>query len=392
MTGLTRIINGGIILALFGGLAACDRPGGDAADATPAQHEDPPAWREAMRKFERKLDDALGELTWTESRAEPLMGMLLPADGTPEAAGLIPNGWTPLAEAPDIPEHAVLLVHGLDEPGDIWMDLAPALVEAGHRVVRFDYPNDQRVHDSAGLLLDGLRRAHEAGLDDITIIAHSMGGLVSFDALTREDGYAGDVSGAAELPRVERFVAVGVPWNGSPWARYRALAEVREQVTRMVLEESWDPRPVLDFRRDGSGQAGPDLLPGSPLITELQARPWPDGLPITTLVGHLSRPDPGDLEQFADSKLLRELLGPEKLDSVLADLERATEDLGDGVVSVKSAGARATDDIHLFEVNHRALIRHSPLDFVTGQEEGGPPGIGVILERLEEDGAAEGDQ
>lgn len=371
--------------ALLAVLPACGRTESD------DQPADPPAWREALRRFEDRLDDALGELTWTEPGAEAGAGLLLPADDTPDAAALMPSKWTPLADAPAVPRRAVLLIHGLDEPGDIWMDLAPALVDAGYKVIRFDYPNDQRVHDSAAMLLDALRSAHDAGLTDITIIAHSMGGLVSFDALTRDDGYAGDISGRDELPRVRRLIAVGVPWNGSPWARYRALAEIREQVTRMVLEESWDPRPALDYRRDGSGQAGPDLLPGSALIAELQARPWPEGLPITTLIGHISRPEPESLDQLADSKLLRELLGQDKLDSLLADLEQATEDFGDGVVSVNSAKARATEDTHTFAVNHRALIRHSPIDFATGQEPGGPPGIAIILERLAEDDAAERD-
>jgi pimeloyl-ACP methyl ester carboxylesterase len=383
MGPVSKIVIGCVGASLLAIAPACDRASADTHD----QPTDPPAWRDALRRFEQKLDDALGELTWTETKAEPVAGMLIPADDTPQAAARMPSQWNPLADAPATPARAVLLIHGLDEPGDIWMDLAPALVEAGYPVLRFDYPNDQRVHDSALMLLDALRRAHDAGLRDITIIAHSMGGLVSFDALTRDDGYAGDFAAHEGLPRVTRFIAVGVPWEGSPWARYRALAEIREQVTRMVLEESWDPRPALDYRRDGSGQAGPDLMPGSALITELQARPWPEGLPITTLVGHISRPDPAGLDQLADSKLLLEMLGQEKLDSLLADLGQAAADLGDGVVSVNSAGARATDDLHTFKVNHRALIRHSPLDFVTGQEAGGPPGIAVILERLEADRA-----
>lgn len=369
--------------ALAGTLPACGRA--DDGAQSDAQDTPPPAWREALRRFENRLDDALGELTWTETKAEPVTGILAPADDTPDAARAMPSQWTPLADTPDVPARAVLLIHGLDEPGDIWMDLAPALVEAGYRVIRFDYPNDQRVHDSAAMLLDALRSAHDAGLNDITIIAHSMGGLVSFDALTRTDGYAGDISGADTYPRVTRFVSVGVPWNGSPWARYRALAEIREQVTRMVLEESWDPRPALDYRRDGSGQAGPDLEPGSQLITTLQSRPWPEGLPITTLAGQISQPTPADLDQFADSALLQRLLGKDKLDTMLADLRQATRDLGDGVVSVKAATARATDDVHIFSVNHRALVRHSPIDFVTGQEDGGPPGIAIILERLKAD-------
>src|SRR5690606_22566445 len=54
------------------------------------------------------------------------------------------EAWIPVADAAGpATDRVVLLVHGLDEPGDIWDDLTPALHEAGHTVVRFNYPNDQ---------------------------------------------------------------------------------------------------------------------------------------------------------------------------------------------------------------------------------------------------------
>ena len=50
----------------------------------------------------------------------------------------------------------VMLVHGLDEPGGIWDQLAPALVADGHTVVRFEYANDQAIAISAGDLIEAL--------------------------------------------------------------------------------------------------------------------------------------------------------------------------------------------------------------------------------------------
>lgn len=372
----------GSLLAALCVVQACDDAGGRSAPAD--QPDDPPSWRDAMQRFEGRLDEMLGELTWTERDARPVTGVFVPADHTPEAARALPSHWLPLQRAEPVPARLVLLVHGLDEPGDIWSDLAEALVSAGYDVARFEYPNDQRVHLSATQMLEHLRAARAAGVQEITVVAHSMGGLVSFDALTQPDGYAGDISGSGEYPRVTRFISVGTPWEGSPWARLRAAAEIREQVTRWLMDESWDVRPVLNYQRDGKGQAGQDLEPGSALLTDLAARPWPEGLPLTSLAGQIARPNPENFRQLEDSKLLRDLLGREQLDALLADLRRASEQLGDGVVSVESALARATDDTHVFEVNHRALIRHSPVDFLTGQEPGGPPGIPVILERLAE--------
>ena len=376
----------GVILAISACEKAQSQPGAAApptstTTAPPTQ----PAWRDAVQRLEDHLDDTFGELTWTEQSAEPLVGVFVPADDSPEAARAMPSKWVPLTDAHPVPKRLVLLVHGLDEPGDIWSDLAEALVNNGHAIARFEYPNDQRVLDSGAAMVEHLRAARAAGVEEVTIVAHSMGGLVSFDALTRGDGYAGVVRTPADFPRVVRFVAVGTPWEGSPWAPLRAAAEVREQITRWMMDESWDLRPVLHYRRDGVGQAGQDLEPGSALVTELAARPWPEGLPLTVIAGQITRPDPGKLEKFEGSELLGELLGREQLESLTADLRRASEELGDGVVSVQSALARETDDAQVFEVNHRALVRHSPVDFLTGQEPDGPPGIAIILDRIESD-------
>ena len=48
-------------------------------------------------------------------------------------------------------------LHGLDDPGMVWMNLAPALHAAGHGVSVLNYPNDQPVRDSARLIADELQ-------------------------------------------------------------------------------------------------------------------------------------------------------------------------------------------------------------------------------------------
>ena len=75
------------------------------------------------------------------------------------------NDWFPELMAPDDGWHGlhqraagdadslqVVLIHGLDEPGDIWDDLVPALHTAGFDVWEFRYPNDQGVDRSAEYL------------------------------------------------------------------------------------------------------------------------------------------------------------------------------------------------------------------------------------------------
>lgn len=356
--------------------------------AAQARDDAPTPWRDALDRVETNLDEIFDAVAGLNRVPPPQVGLYVPAGPATEDAAAPPAAWVPLlgehaTQRP--PRRMVLLVHGLDEAGDIWTELAPALVNAGHDVVRFEYPNDQRIHASAELLLRSLRDARAAGLEEIAVVAHSMGGLVTFDALSRPDGYAGNVSSPADLPRVSHFFSIGTPWNGSPWATLQAIGEAHEQVTRVLAGDSFDIRPMLRYRRDGSGQAGDDLLPDSDLIAELRARPWPDNLPLTIVAGKITNPDPATYDSIADSQILRELLGSDRVAALVADFRAATEDLGDGVVSLTSAFGRQTDDTHVFPVNHRALLHNSPIDFITGQAPQGPPAIPIILDRLKDD-------
>ena len=72
----------------------------------------------------------------------------------------------------------VVLVHGLDDPGKVWMNLAPRLEKAGYRVWIMTYPNDQPIVDSADLFLRELEDLAKKGIGEIDVVAHSMGGLV----------------------------------------------------------------------------------------------------------------------------------------------------------------------------------------------------------------------
>lgn len=360
-----------------------------ALPGTPAaaqQEQAPSGWRDALQRFERDLDALLDRLVGPAAQVQSHQGILVPAGPGPEHAAALPDQWVPL-ESP-APASLVLLVHGLDEPGDIWAELAPALVEAGHRVARFEYPNDQRIRDSSALMVEHLRQARSAGVERVAIVAHSMGGLVSLHALTRPDGYGGRVRSPEGLPGVTHLVAVGTPWEGSPVARLQPLSELREQASRMLQEGSFDPRPFLDYRRDGSAQAAEDLSPGSEVLEELAAEPWPEGLRTAILAGRIGEPERA-LGALADTALLRRLVDPEDLEALTSDLARLSRHIGDGVVPVDSATARPADRVEVFGVNHRALIRRSPVDFLTGRGEADPetgetppPGIPVVLEFL----------
>jgi pimeloyl-ACP methyl ester carboxylesterase len=334
-----------------------------------------------MDHFERVVDAVGEELKSLDDAPEPMVGIYLPA--SPEGAGLLPSRWVPIESVEEPPTRLVLLVHGLDEPGDIWSDLAPEIVKADYHVGRFEYPNDQPVLDSGALLVASLRSARAAGVEEVSLIAHSMGGLVAFDALTREDGYGGIVEGTDELPRVVRLITVGTPWAGSPWARLRVVAEVREQAQRWFMEESWDIRPLLAYRTDGLGGAGEDLSEGSTLVKMLRARPMPARLPLTVIAGRMIPAEDLDLSWVKESKLLQGVLRRKQLSELLTELTVAGNTLGDGIVPLDSALARAGDDKVVLEANHRGLVRRTLID--RGSADALPPAIAVILARLKAD-------
>ncbi len=277
-------------------------------------------------------------------------------------------------------ERVVVLVHGLDEPGGIWDQLAPALVDAGHVVVRFEYPNDQAIALSATRLFESLDQLVARGVGTIDFVCHSMGGLVVRDAITRE-GFGG--KGIV----VDRLMTIGTPHGGSPWARLRAVSEVREQVQRWVESDDLDPKRLLGFARDGVGQAGRDLLPGSDFLVELDTRSLPDGVEVTCIVGRISTQ--GGIE--AGSALavgsLRDVVGADDASAIISAIDRLSKELGDGVVPMSSAVLDGVDDVVILEANHRSMIRTVELGEAIRQVSGlgasdEPPAIAVVLDRL----------
>lgn len=283
--------------------------------------------------------------------------------------------WTPLT-AGATPQRGVLLIHGLDEPGTIWDDLAPALAEAGHVVVRFDYPNDQPIADSGSLLQSALESLKADGCADLDLVCHSMGGLVARDALTRD--------APGPVPHIDRLIMVGTPNHGSPLAPLRGVAEAREQIVRWARSLT-NPPPMDAYLTDGEGEAGIDLAPGSEFLTALNARPMPADLRCTIIAGHLSPVTDEDARAFVDSSVLKWIAGDENVRAI----GDAINLLGDGVVPLDSAMLEGVDDVVIVNANHRAILKRSALENAIRDAADAPgdppPAIPIILDRLGRD-------
>lgn len=298
-----------------------------------------------------------------------------------------PAQWVALDALERVPPRLVVLVHGLDEPGSIWDDLVPALIDADYAVARFEYPNDQSVSASASMLAEAMASLRAAGAVRVDLVCHSMGGLVARDVLTSPSAYAGRAHGHAFLPDVDRLIMIGTPNHGSPWARLRAVAELREQMVRL-REGQWRTEDgTVSFRADGQGEAGRDLLPGSPYLEQLNARPMPQDVAITIIAGLVASPESPELSWIEDGAMLRALVGQEEAQQLAEELDRISRQLGDGVVPLESTRLDGVEDVVVLEATHRGLIRSVALErglrrLTRGEDPGPPPAIDVILDRL----------
>lgn len=279
------------------------------------------------------------------------------------------------------PRRVVLLVHGLDEPGFVWDELAPALAKQGLRVARFDYANDGPIPGAADRLAAALRLLRAGGVHQVDVVAHSMGGLVARDMLTRDEHYAGEGAGPADLPAIDALIMLGTPNGGSALARLQCVSEAYEQLVRSATNGCL---PQRDWSRDGRGEAADDLLPGSAFLAALNRRPLPAHTNLTIVAGRcvpLSKDELGACATWIDRatdrlppKLRRWMR--ERGDDAGRTVLAAVSGVGDGVVTLDSARLEGVDDIVVVEANHIDMIA-DPLD--TGRT---PPAVAIVLERL----------
>ncbi|WP_026333183.1 triacylglycerol lipase [Thioalkalivibrio sp. ALM2T] len=314
-------------------------------------------------------------LSWTEQHPEQERALRIEVQDRlhewfPEAmelpeelVGFVPRSETFGTSAP--PD--VLMLHGLDEPGNIWDELAQALDAAEVNGWEFRYPNDQAIEHSTDLLAE-----YWGELDPdhpVILIGHSMGGLVIRDFITRYRHPVG-AAPSAKGPRIDGVILVATPNHGSEWARLRVWLEVREWLADIQQQRF----SLFAGLRDGTGAAKIDLRPGSHFLAELNARPWPDDIPVRIIGGKLPEPTPAMRESLA---ALDEQIDLEAVAGRISEWWEQTDDeLGDGVVPVESLHLDGHPDPLILEASHRGLLVPGPL---TDE----PPAIDAILEILD---------
>jgi len=298
------------------------------------------------------------------------------------------EAWFPVEMAPSPRDHglfrrdagdlsspplAVVLVHGLDEPGDIWDDLVPQLRAARTdkntplcAVWELRYPNDQAIDRSAAFLAE--RWPALPAETPVVLIGHSMGGLVirEFVSAWRHPVEAEPrVRGAS----VQMACLVGTPNHGSEWARLRCWLELRDHFPDDRDREF----SLFASLRDGVGTAKIDLRPGSEFLDSLNARPWPEAVELRLIAGRVMRDD-----RFADGfASLMERMPDGRREVIQRWWDGLDGDFGDGVVTMESVTLPGVEPV-VFAASHRGLLRQSAV------EPGEPPALKPLLEWVRE--------
>ncbi len=289
------------------------------------------------------------------------------------------DGRSVALHAKNVSPDVVLLIHGLDDPGTVWTYLAPELVKQGYATCIFTYPNDQPIADSARLFATTLQDMRGLGVQRVSVVAHSMGGLVAREVLTNPAFMNGDGTGGDSYPAIPRLTLLGTPNQGSPMAYFHPVGEARDQIVRALSGDGL----IFGSIFDGAGEAQIDLLPGSDFLTALNARPNPSHTKLTVIAGRASPVSDGDIPDLAARvaslwPTQKEADVAEKLSAALADLSAG---VGDGCVSIASAQLRGADDVTIVDGNHLTMIRNYIID-----RDRTPPCVPIILERLRDDG------
>jgi triacylglycerol lipase len=154
-------------------------------------------------------------------------------------------GWLPAGRALPGREPPILLLHGLFHNQACWWYLKFQLYRQGydnlHSINLPPWKNAEELTELIAMKVDALR--HASGVDKVTLIGHSMGGLLARNYLQLRGG----------ADKIEQLILLGAPNQGSKLVPFA--------VTKLARV----------------------LLPNSEFLSRLNQAPFPNAVPITNI-------------------------------------------------------------------------------------------------------------
>lgn len=263
--------------------------------------------------------------------------------------------------AADQPSHPlVVLIHGYNSnPAKNAAVLEP-IRAAGYPTASFAYPNDWEISESASLLSRQLSAfAKEHPDRSVALVTHSMGGLVARACLENEELDPGNVG---------RLVMIAPPTHGTLLAHVAVATDLWEHWISRSDGGGWTR--WRDSVVDGLGEAADDMVPGSPFLSELNARPRNPRVRYAIFLGTAASVSEGEMNWMRTA--LQQTGGncpgfrgcAGRFDNLLADMEELIDGKGDGVVALKRGRLDGVDDIVVLPFNHLACTGQADCEAV----------------------------
>ncbi len=266
-------------------------------------------------------------------------------------------------ELASLPQHVVVVLGGLQGSTQSAERFAAALQTAVRhpadtQLAVFGYPNDGSIAESGEVLRELLcDMAAKSPDTKVSIVAHSMGGLVARYAIEPTEANANPLAAC-----VDQLVMICPPNHGSVLAQYADALEFPDALAKLRTGNETLGAVLTSLIDDGLGEACEELAPDCKFLCDLNARPRAPGVRYSILAGTGGPITP--LVRLAGSIAFQETRGRtrvESLPNVNDVLTRADELLmsdefasgsGDGAVSVASARLNGVDDFALVPIHH----------------------------------------
>jgi pimeloyl-ACP methyl ester carboxylesterase len=254
----------------------------------------------------------------------------------------------------------IVLVHGFNStPARNAAVMAPVRA-AGFPCGSFSYPNDWELRQSALLLsrqLKDFAAAHPG--QKVALVTHSMGGLVARACIEDPSLDPGDVT---------RLIMIAPPSHGTQLAHLAVATDVWEHWLGRREGSCWIR--WRDSIVDGLGEAADDLAPGSPFLTELNARSRNPRVRYSLFLGAGASVSEDEMNwiRTALAKTSGRCPGlrgcTEKFSLAMQDLDEIVDGKGDGVVAIKRGRLAGVDDTIILPFGHLSCTGKADCDAV----------------------------